>query len=483
MSWNPKQRKTETRYSANNPPADRETAERKANDLKSSISFIEIDLEDREVESFPDEAAYEDWRRRALGALVHIKTEALFLEEWLTLQKKKAALQVITDRIADMAKNVQAQSNDLQHPPPSPEEARRRLRALTELRDGIGDEYARLMDSGRDASLSKREVAERLSPLRVLIEAIEQERRSTKGYIFANDPTSRKEEEPLPVLAQKILEFAQVSATALGQECLEISGSSNPPPDLNDAKRRRKALSDVRSRITHSLQTVAEMWQEHPYSGGTLKAVKRPLVALHTSVNEEIRYLDGCIEEFHRMTEEKEREVQKERKAAAAAAKNTADAGRYDELQRTNLDIRKRAEELAVEIRDSYSSLYTIERSPADLDEARQRQVLASEAKLRLQAAFAEITDAWCRHPLSRRELSGVKRPLTKILDGIELELGIAKRFITDRTPQIPPADKRRWWKSVCVAALTRATFEGFKLTDEERTVIQELVANLGGKP
>lgn len=485
MPWNPNQREREPRhsYSANNPPPNRETAEQKANDLKEKISLIEIDLEEREVESFSDEAAYEDWRKRALRALVHIKAEARFLEEWLLLQKKKDALQAFVDRIAGLTNDAQTRTNDLRHRPTNLEEARRRLQSLLSLRDELGAEYARLMDLGREAGLTKREATEKLSSLRVLTEAIETERRSTKNYIAVNEGHSRPEaeEEALSVPAQQILDFARTSAAALVPERPEMSGPGNAPSDLSDAKTRRAKLSAFLGNITRCLQTVAEMWRDHVYTGETLKAVNRPLVALNVSVNEEIQYLDGCIEEFHRQATERQQEVRKEQEAAAAA-KKTADANRYDELQRTSQRIRKRAEELATEIKGSYSALYNAERPPTDLDEAWQRQAIATEVKLRLQTAFAEITDTWCQHPLSRKELTGVKRPLTDINALIEQELRIAKRFIADRTQQ-PPPERRRFWKSICVAALTRAAFEGFKLTDEERAVIQELIADIGGKP
>jgi len=156
------------------------------------------------------------------------------------------------------------------------------------------------------------------------------------------------------------------------------------------------------------------------------------------------------------------------------------DQAKKPDLMKISQEIRDRAKNMAEEIRPDYVRVYDAEHLPSTPNEAHQRLAAVGTVRVRVQACLSEISAAWVQYPLRRSDLIAVKAPLVEILNEIEAEAKITKAFITKDVADALP--KRRFWKSVCVTALTRAAVSGFVLTPEEQEVLNDLVADLAAR-
>src|SRR5262245_7108863 len=78
------------RFSKENPPQGLEAAEDALEQLEYEMPHVEVQLEHRNTMDFPDDEAYEKWKRRAMGALAHMRREQKYLEKWIATAKTAA---------------------------------------------------------------------------------------------------------------------------------------------------------------------------------------------------------------------------------------------------------------------------------------------------------------------------------------------------------------------------------------------------------
>lgn len=141
--------------------------------------------------------------------------------------------------------------------------------------------------------------------------------------------------------------------------------------------------------------------------------------------------------------------------------------------------IRKRAEELAEEIGRQCSPVYSPEKLPSGVAAAHQRIQELSSGRSKLQVAFTEITAAWTEHPLRRTDIGAAKLPLSRILGAVEAETATLRQYIREQEIGFDKYD----WKRICCTALSRAVTEGFKLTEDETSVLNRMREYAGMDP
>ena len=166
--------------------------------------------------------------------------------------------------------------------------------------------------------------------------------------------------------------------------------------------------------------------------------------------------------------------VRRERKflwqwiAANQPAKPHPFSPRNAQLEIIFQGIKKRAENLATELRKDFQPKYSSEHQPADVPSARNRMNELTAVRMRLQGYFTELTGAFTSHPLERSRLVSVKLPLQAILSEMEAETAALRIFIQTQ-PSLPSSKGGDDWKQFLVQLVDRALSSGLQLTPEER--------------
>src|SRR3989338_8240075 len=145
----------EDRFNPTNPPPNEEAAKERLDELASIIIHIETKLEHAGPADYPDDATYDDWRRRAVGAVAHRRREERFLQNWLAMQEKRSnsgpsrrelagIAQMIKERAKTLAKAIGAGYTPVYsttNAPPDLPAARDRMCQLTELRQRLQEAF------------------------------------------------------------------------------------------------------------------------------------------------------------------------------------------------------------------------------------------------------------------------------------------------------------------------------------------------------
>lgn len=481
MDRNPNQRtrdggmmnRDEERFSRLNPPKSEEEAQRKLEQLADDISHIEADLEHKEVESFPNEADYEIWRKRAISALGYKKSELKFLETWMkqfaeakvkashdaTVQHYKERVAASVQRFSTVFKTV----HGFHAPVGDAVGAQARLDVLVKAVAEIEKELSELNEFSMATGLTHTEAAEAKKPLAKLLKEGATEIYYLRDFLRVSMPSDgRNVSTPEQTeRAQRLMDFARNKAEEIARERGQEYSPALPPPDRDVAEQRRVLLGQVRIKIQSALSSLRAMAQTSDV-GSPLALLRKPLAELLHAVEEEAVFLKAFIAN---------------EKTDPSKPKTVVEIVRLPtSLDNISSEIRKRAQALAKEIGATYSTVYTAENPPHDAEEAKKRQASVIATKARLQKALGEISDAWVQHPLRREDLSSVKRPLVGVLESVESELRILKSYFSE---QGIPLKKNRRWKSLCVKALTRAALAGFKLLPEEQEMLEELLLEL----
>jgi hypothetical protein len=458
----------EVRFNKLNPPKSEEEAQRKIIQLNDDICHIEADLEHKEVESYPSEADYEIWRKRAISALGYKKSEQKYLDSWLKgvdaerlIQNKSRSLESLRVRIRGFADKIEQTLPGMTGQPSSLEVALKRQNDLKMLHQEIETEFVQVKASAKTSGLTEKELTEVRKPLKVALNEVESRQRSLQGYIsrHGNQTLSVESTNELSTAAQAIAVLALGLAEDIDRRYPPLYSVTAVPSGIPDAETRLEFLSAAKRELLAATDRVNIAWRDHPYSGGALKDVKRPLTVLSDRLDGEHQYLEAfCRKQITLIKAEQEQE---ERRA-------------QETLHETALRLRNRAKGLAEELGGGFQRLYTADRPPTP-EEARQRRTQLVELKRKLESASAEIKDAWTQHPLRREDLPSINRPIRNIIEQVDAELGVLKALLPAHQQQ-----SMHRWKSVVVSALTRAVIGGFKLTAEEQEVLEGLVKNLG---
>jgi len=141
-----------------------------------------------------------------------------------------------------------------------------------------------------------------------------------------------------------------------------------------------------------------------------------------------------------------------------------------ESLKAVDVRTRKLARELAEEIAATYTPVFTASHLPTDAGQANERRAQLALIRNRLHEAFTVITAAWTEHPLSRKDLPGVKAPLQKILKVVESEGTLIKDFLRTQSTNDWAGNT-----SLCLQALTRAINGGFVLSEAEQSAFKHL--------
>lgn len=138
--------------------------------------------------------------------------------------------------------------------------------------------------------------------------------------------------------------------------------------------------------------------------------------------------------------------------------------------------IKQRAEELAQVIERDYSPVYSVDKRPVTIQEARDRLVVTTAVHQRWLDAQAEISDLWAGNPLRKKGLSGGRMALQRISSAITAERSLLKECIRTFEQELATSN----WHATVVAALNRAMDGGFKLTADEMYVLERLEKYVG---
>jgi hypothetical protein len=485
MTRNPNTR-NETRYTPTNPPDSEEAAQAQIGRLKNDIASIEHDLEHQTVHSFDDQEDFEVWKRRATSAIKYKKREVRFLDAWLKAresEKQEAAqaqaLQELNSRIAALADSYEQAYSPvfgLHHPAEDVEEARSRFSHILAIQSQMDTDLAQVRESTSLDGIKNRERLEIEQPLRSIAHRINTEVQYLRNLLRILAPETdvfREEDRAQSEQEIAIAQRAEELANAISEERPSPYDAEHPPTGIGEAKERLKLLAKIRRRVQEASKELGDEWQETAISG-LPKWTKRPLSQLHTSVDAESAFLNEYIRGCNREAERKLQEARREAKEKVGAGAQDERRASRSELSDISQRICDQASKLAREIDESYTKVYTGEQPPQSIEEAEQQLAHVLAVKSSLQSAFSEITEAWCTHPLRRGDLPLVKKPLVEILLRVETEMRTIKSFLKQQGAAKMP--KHLYWKSVCIAALMRASFEGFKLTEEEQEVVKVLL-------
>lgn len=230
-------------------------------------------------------------------------------------------------------------------------------------------------------------------------------------------------------------------------------GPSSPPPNEPEALSRLEHLSGIIAEIETDLDhgEAADFSSDAEYNAWRYRAKG----ALGFYRREE-RFLEKWIRSYHGKGED--------RKLNHGRAPSR--------LARIAEEIRMQAQDLADEIEEEYTPRFSPGIPPPTVEAARERQLQVHAVKLKLQAAFTKITSEWTKYPLERKDLSGIKFPLQKILAEVEIELSFLRESLRDQ-PFNPMGNTT--WVAECVNALDRAVVSGFQLTNKESRALDRL--------
>ena len=256
-----------------------------------------------------------------------------------------------------------------------------------------------------------------------------------------------------------------------------VTDQNAPLDDLLAIEVHLTVLESRRETVLLAVQTATQACEEHGFVEQAQLSLIEPLSSLLRTVEQEIKEINVLVHPLRMQRQQQEKEDRRKTQAPFSEERKRELGG----LAAIAQGVRNRVAELAKEIGQEYPPLYSKENVPASLDDASKQMECAIDARRRVQFALTEVSDAWCRHPLRREDLPGVKLPLLKILYASEKESQVIKAFmaIHQDPADDAPSPRKAHWKRICTAALTRAMLEGFALTAEEKEVLKELIADL----
>lgn len=190
------------RFQRTNPPPDRDTALARVDILSADVASIEAKLDHMDPESFQDDAAYERWRSRAIGALAHTKEELTFLRKWIDTidrEEKRPAprqshgtselqkiSQIIRARAGTLAMSINAlyvrrySKNDQ---PVSVAAAHAQKVHLTEVRQALQKAFGEISNAWTSHPLRRDDLPGVKAPLQAILSDLETEMGVVKEYI------------------------------------------------------------------------------------------------------------------------------------------------------------------------------------------------------------------------------------------------------------------------------------------------------------
>lgn len=232
--------------------------------------------------------------------------------------------------------------------------------------------------------------------------------------------------------------------------------ASNPPSTEEEANEVLEQLEEQLAQVEAQLDHAdPDDWA----SDGEYRDWRRRATGAVGFIRREQKFLQNWLKQ--KETERKQQEKSKRPSISGLGPRDLAHIAQ---------GIRKRAEVLAEEIGQQYSSMYSPEKLPSGVASAHQRIEELSSVRAKLQVAFTEITAAWTEHPLRRSDIGAAKLPLSRILGAVEAETAALRQYIREQE-MLDRSD----WKQVCCMALSRAVTEGFKLTEDEISVLNRL--------
>jgi len=473
------QSRNETRYTLQNPPESDEAAQARIKKLQADVASIREDLETQTVLTFHDESEFEIWKRRATTAVKHKARELRFLERWLG----ERIMQVVQTSITTLVENYQQTYSPVfgvHHPVKDPEEAKVRVTVVAALQSHIDMHLAQFREVASEHGIKAREQQGIARPLQSIATTIKGELQYLRNVLHILAPETaghyegdREQSEQEIAIAGRAKELADEIAS---ERPPPYDNAENPPPTFEEAQARLNLVSSLVKTLEKRFEELSTEWRTATNTGLS-KWAKRPISQLRLSMDTELGCLNKCIRQMMRQDQEHAQEAAQATQEQIFELDHERRETRHAELAEISQRIRQQAIDLAREIGEVYTRTYTSEHPPQSIEEANNRLKKIVETKRQLQVAFSDITDTWCSHPLRRGDLTSVKKPLMKILYEVEAEIVLINAFLKERQSATMPGHLH--WKSVCASALTRASFEGFKLTAEERVVVTALLAEI----
>lgn len=503
MNRDPEQtvREEAPRYTRENPPSSKEAAQARIQLRSDEIAVIEAHLEHKEVEGFSDEDAYELWRRRATSALGYKKAELKFLERWMEppaqtseernaqhqeralLKEEKKRIQAVahveleqqlTKRVKELVEAITGsytRQYDITNMPEDMAKAKERYQFVCALKDRIEQEHTEVKAISTANAFGKNRVKKVLLPLHRLGQTVNFEESFLHRILLPDAFNDERlaARETIRALVHSLAEKLEAQEAFAADHATQL----DDPPVL---KVPLTVLESRREAILLAVQTATQACEERGFVEQAQLSLIEPLTSLLRAVEQEIKEMNVLVHPLPMQRQQQEKEDRQNAHTLSFEGRKRKLHGLAGIAQ----EIRDRAAELAKEILQEYTPIYSSENVPTNHEEATKQMECVSHARRTVQIALAEVTEAWCRHPLRRGDLSGVKLPLLNILYAAESEARLIRVFkSTHQDEEEILSPKKARWKRVCTGALTRAMLEGFALTLEEKEVLKELIADL----
>lgn len=183
------------RYSRDNPPPDKQTAEEAIEDLKLDIVSIQTDLDHTGPDTYLGPDDYDTWRRRAVTALRYARQELAYLEYWIDpgshwVNRRKENLQGIAQgvraRAAALRHEIECAYEPLYTAARQPEnlsEAIERQAQLVGVKQRIQSAFSEITNAWTSHALDRSALSGVKSPLHQMLVLVEEEIGIVKAFL------------------------------------------------------------------------------------------------------------------------------------------------------------------------------------------------------------------------------------------------------------------------------------------------------------
>lgn len=137
---------------------------------------------------------------------------------------------------------------------------------------------------------------------------------------------------------------------------------------------------------------------------------------------------------------------------------------------RTSLEeVVASAQQMALQMRELYKRVYVEGHMPPDLATARKRREVLRDTEHRFQVFFKSLRSQAQLAGVGEDKILNLRKPMGKLLEDLKAELRLLSSFVDEQR------GGRVDWTMFMLSLIERATTSGFKLSDDEKDVIEDI--------
>lgn len=127
------------------------------------------------------------------------------------------------------------------------------------------------------------------------------------------------------------------------------------------------------------------------------------------------------------------------------------------------------AQQMAIQMRELYKRVYVEGHMPPDLATARKRREVLRDIERRFQDFFKSLRSEAQSVGVGEDKMLTLRKPMGKLLEDLKAELRLLSSFIDEQR------GGRVDWTMFMLSLIERATASGFKLSDDEKDMLEDI--------